>query len=81
MDMNSSEKYKSFCLCLGTPLHEYVIDAQEIRKKSLGTSEEEFNAGYLCGFHRVITLMQQTAEEWKIPFDKLGINFDENDLI
>ncbi len=76
-----SEHYKSYCICLGEALRECVIEAQEKRKRSQETDEKEFDAGYLCAFHRIITLMQQQAEVFDIPFDELGINFEENELI
>ena len=81
MTESDSENYKSYCICLGEALREYVIDAQEQRRKSMGTDEGEFDAGYLCAFHNIITLMQQQAEVFDIPFETLGINFEDTELI
>jgi hypothetical protein len=81
MTESDSEHYKSYCVCLGEPLKEYVTEAQERRRKSKGTEGEEFYTGYLCAFHRIITLMQQEAEIFDIPFEELGIDFKDTELI
>jgi hypothetical protein len=46
-----------------------------------GSNHESFATGYLAGFHRVLTLMQQQAEIFDIPLKEIGIDIDENDLI
>lgn len=67
-------KYEMFCLSLSEPLNEIV-------QKSIKKDRTEFESGYLCALHRVITLMQQQAEIFDISFDVLGINIDEKELI
>lgn len=78
---SDSENYKRYCICLGESLREYVIEAQENRKKSRGTDNDAFDSGYLCAYYGIITLMQQQAEIFDIPYDILGIDFNETDLI
>ena len=40
---------------------------------------DPFEQGYLVGLHRAVTLMQQTAEQFDIPADDLGVaDIDES---
>jgi hypothetical protein len=42
---------------------------------------ESFEQGYLLGLHRAVTLMQQTAEQFDVPADALGVaDIDENEF-
>lgn len=75
--MHNNEKYKLFCLSMGEALNEVIIEAMKKKKDS----ESNFNSGYLCGLHRVVTLMQQHAEIFEISFNDIGVDFDETDLI
>jgi len=79
--MNNLDKYESYCIAFGESFNEVILEAIKNKKESLGTEDEDFNTGYLCGFHRVVTLMQQHAEVFELPFDELGIDFKETDLI
>jgi hypothetical protein len=36
-------------------------------------STEPFEQGYLLGLHRAVTLMQQTADQFDIPANDLGV--------
>lgn len=81
MKTSDNNAYECYCISLGEVLHKYVVEAQEKKRRSVGTNEEDFSIGYLCAFHRIITLMQQQAEIFEIPHGDLGIDFDENDLI
>jgi len=75
-------KYESFCIALGESLSEVIKEA--IEKKQLENKDKnsmDFNNGYICGFHRIITLMQQQAEIFEIPYEEIGIDFDETQLI
>ena len=45
-------------------------------------SADPFDQGYLMGLQRAVTLMQQTAEQFKIPPDDLGVaNIDETEFL
>ncbi|MDP8916026.1 MAG: hypothetical protein M3M95_02250 [Pseudomonadota bacterium] len=69
----SAPDYRSYVSVLGEALREVTVEAIQGRNEALGSASEDFRSGYLCGFHRVITLMQQTAEVWNIPPDELGV--------
>jgi hypothetical protein len=74
-------KYKSYMVSLGEVIHEYTLEAIQQRKEMRGTESEEFTAGYLSGFHRIVTLMQQHAESYDISLSELSLeDIDESDL-
>jgi hypothetical protein len=79
--MKNSDLYKSYCIAFGESFKESIFDAIKKKEESLGTKNEDFNTGYLCGIHRVVTLMQQQAEIFELPFNELGIDFKETELI
>lgn len=64
------EKYKNYLHDFGALLKEYALEAKKI-SDSKGT---EFSTGYVSGFHRVVSLMQQQAEAFEIPFEEIGID-------
>ena len=46
------------------------------------SSADPFEQGYLLGLHRAVTLMRQTAEQFDIPADDLGVaDFDEAEFL
>lgn len=55
--------------------------AKKQKDDAKGLVNEDFTSGYLCGFHRIITLMQQQAEIFDISISELGLDIDENDLL
>jgi hypothetical protein len=71
--------YENYLRDLGLTLKEYALDA----KNRAMINENEFDSGYLAGYHRVISLMQQQAEAFGIPLEKLALDgIDPNrDLI
>jgi hypothetical protein len=62
--------YENYLRDLGLTLKEYALDA----KNREMTNENEFDSGYLAGYHRVISLMQQQAEAFGIPLEKLALD-------
>jgi hypothetical protein len=62
--------YENYLRDLGFTLKEYALDA----KNRATTNENEFDSGYLAGYHRVISLMQQQAEAFGIPLEKLALD-------
>ena len=77
--MFTDKKYKLFCLSLGEVLNETIVEAiKRIKNKH---KKNDFDSGYLCGIHRIVTLMQQQAEIFEISFRDLGIDFEEADII
>jgi len=76
------EKYKNFLLGLGTLTTEYAKEAIADFLASKGSKDEQLKTGYMMGFHRFITLMQQQAEAFEIPLKELGIEtITENDFL
>ena len=74
--------YEGFLISLGEVLIEMASEARLKKQNAVGTDREDFCTGYLAGFHRIITLMQQHAEGYDIPLEKLGLDkIDEGDLI
>ena len=74
--------YEAYVRVFGEALREIVINAKRDSDDSVGSDSESMKSGYLLAFHRVVTLMQQTAEIYEIPSDALGVaDIDENDLV
>ncbi|MGG7607115.1 hypothetical protein [Massilia sp. BKSP1R2A-1] len=61
--------YEGYLHDLGLLLKELAIEAKQ--KASDGGSD--FSVGYLAGFHRVISLMQQQGEAFHIPMSAIGL--------
>ncbi|ARJ41618.1 hypothetical protein B1H58_06035 [Pantoea alhagi] len=79
--MNFNE-YEALVVTLGEAMQELAIEAKAKKVASIGTDKENFQTGYLSAFHRVITLMQQQADIYEIPLDKIGLDkIKEQDLI
>lgn len=75
------DKYKSFLISFSEALKQYAHEAKAQKDAALHSKNESFATGYLGGFHRVVTLMQQQAEIFDISSKEIGIDIDENDLI
>lgn len=63
------EKYKLYLSDLGFLLKEYAVEAKVESDKE----NSDFSKGYLMGFHRIITLMQQQAEGFEISLEDIGL--------
>ena len=55
---------------LGVLIKEIAFQA----KKTSAESPSDFSSGYLAGFHRVVSLMQQQADAFGIPYEELGLS-------
>ncbi len=64
-----NEVYKNYLLDLGKLISEMAFEA----KKKSNDEYNDFNAGYLSGFHRVVSLMEQQAEAFGIEKKEIGI--------
>ena len=81
MSLMDNEKYKNYLGDLGTIAKEYALESISEHKAAKGTSEEDYKTGYMMGFHRFITLMQQQAESFDIPLKEIGLaDIDEGDF-
>lgn len=77
-----SDTHKDYLRDLGHLVREYSIEAKARRDQARGTDEEAFLNGYLSGFHRLATLMEQQAEAFGIPLGDLAFeDFDPSDTL
>ncbi|MCG9739576.1 hypothetical protein L1D32_15540 [Shewanella insulae] len=77
-----NEKYKNYLCDLGTITKDYAREAVDDYKAAKGTTSEEYKTGYMMGFHRFITLMQQQAESFDIQLKEIGLDdIDENEFL
>ena len=74
--------YKSYLISLGEVIREYAKEAKRNKDLAIGTEREQLATGYLSGFHRIVTLMQQQAEIYDISLKEISLDkLDETDLI
>lgn len=67
MDMSIYTNYlKDTCLLIKELAWEAKQQAEE--------NGSDFSVGYMAGFHRVVSLMQQQAEAFGIPFEEIGLD-------
>ena len=62
--------YQNYIKDLGFLVKELALEAKQ-QKIDKGT---DFSTGYMAGFHRVVSLMQQQAEAFDISVDKIGLS-------
>ena len=62
--------HENFLHDLGILLKEMALEA----KQTAEYSQTDFAVGYMAGFHRVISLMQQQAEAFGIPLQELALD-------
>jgi hypothetical protein len=70
-------RYQNYLFDLGTLLKEMALEA----KQKANSSGSDFDVGYMAGFHRVLSLMQQQAHAFGIELSELsldGIDPDED---
>ena len=64
-----AEVFQNYLRDLGVLIKELSLEA----KQEAGEKGTDFSVGYLAGFHRVVSLMQQQAEAFGIPFKEIGL--------
>jgi len=72
--MSEAETLRHYLLATHELLIEFAREAKREADKTSGTDAGAFNAGYLMGFHRVISLMQQQAPAFGIEVSELGLS-------
>jgi hypothetical protein len=72
--MNDHEKWKNYLLDLGQVMNEYALEAVAERAKHRGQPAQEFYDGYVLGFHRIVSLMQQQALAFGIDLKELKLD-------
>ena len=70
---NNDEKFKNYLSNLGQLVKEYALAAVEEREKHRGQPMQEFYDGYVLGFHRFVSLMQQQAQACGIDLKDLQL--------
>ncbi len=70
MSEQQSDLCEDYVRDLGTLLRAYADEARADRD----SDPTAFRNGYLSGFHRVVSLMQQQAEAFGIPAAALGLD-------
>lgn len=70
--------HEGYVIVMGEALRHIVQESIAERR----ASGDPFDHGYLMGLQRAVTLMQQTAEQFEIPADDLGIaDIDETEFL
>ena len=72
--MKDEEKFKHYLVDLGRLVKEYALTAVEEREKQRGQATQEFYDGYVLGFHRVASLMQQQALAFGIELEDVQLD-------
>lgn len=62
--------YQDYLEDLGFLIKEMAFEA----KNKAIENGTDFSIGYMAGFHRIVSLMQQQAEAFGIPFEKIGLD-------
>ncbi|MGH8072021.1 MAG: hypothetical protein ACRERE_43680 [Candidatus Entotheonellia bacterium] len=77
--MSDHEQLQNYLLDLGQLVKEYAMAAVVEREKHRGQPAQEFYDGYVLGFHRVVSLMQQQALAFGIDLKALRLDGIEPD--
>jgi len=77
--MKDIEKFRNYLLDVGRLIEESARQAVEEREKHRGQPTQEFYDGYVLGFHRVVSLMQQEALAFGIDLKALYLDSIEPD--
>ena len=77
--MKDDEKFKHYLFDLGRLVREYALAAVEERQKQEDAASLEFYEGYILGFHRIVSLMQQQALAFGIALKDLQLEGLEPD--
>lgn len=75
------ETYRNYLLDLVTITKEHAREAIRDHRAAKGSQDEDFQSGYVMGFHRLVTLMQQQAQAFGIPLEDLELHdIDESEF-
>ena len=66
--------YANYLRDLGMIVKEYSYEAKNKYLDAKGTDGEDHATGYLMGFHRIVTLMQQQAAAFGISLAELNLD-------
>ena len=62
--------YENYLRDLGLLIREMALES----KQAMDEKKTDFSTGYMAGFHRVVSLMQQQADGFGIPLEKIGLD-------
>jgi hypothetical protein len=71
--MKHDDTVKNYLFDLGGLIKEYALAAVAEREKQSDRAAQEFYDGYVQGFHRVVSLMQQQAQAFGIDLKDLQL--------
>jgi hypothetical protein len=77
--MKDDDTFKNYLFDLGGLVKEYALAAAAEREKQSDRAAQEFYDGYILGFHRVVSLMQQQAHAFGIDLKDLQLEGFEPD--
>lgn len=77
--MKDDEKFKHYLFDLGRLVKEYALAAVEEKQQQADPAAQEFYDGYVLGFHRIVSLMQQHALAFDIELKDLQLEGIEPD--
>jgi hypothetical protein len=77
--MKDDDTLKNYLFDLGGLIKEYALAAVAEREKQRDRAAQEFYDGYVQGFHRVVSLMQQQAQAFGIDLKDLQLEGVEPD--
>jgi len=69
-DKSDLTVYQYYLKDLGILIKEMALEA----KKEAGDNKTDFSIGYMACYHRIVSLMQQQAEAFGIPFEQIGLD-------
>ncbi|MES2888197.1 MAG: hypothetical protein V4739_09290 [Pseudomonadota bacterium] len=73
--MNTSNEkaatsYELYLRDLGYQVRELAIESKQVAAKT----NSDFSIGYMAGFHRIVSLMQQQAKVFDIPLADIALD-------
>jgi hypothetical protein len=71
--MKADETFRHYLVATNDLLLQCAREAKRQAERTRGTEAGKFDAGYLMGFHRVISLMQQQAPAFGIEVGDIGL--------
>lgn len=77
--MKDDDTFKNYLVDLGRLIKEYALATVAEREKQSERAGQEFYDGYVLGFHRVVSLMQQQAQVFGIDLKDLQLEGVEPD--
>jgi hypothetical protein len=77
--MKDDDTVQNYLFDLGGLIKEYALAAVAERENQRDRAAQEFYNGYVQGFHRVVSLMQQQAQAFGIDLKDLQLEGVEPD--